>query len=130
MNPCPSFQHQPRSPVLLLIFLARARKWVRPLPGGGLLLSESFGPSIYPIELEIYTSLMTQRRTTIQVDDELLAEAQAALGTYGLKDTVDAALSQAVRTARRIALIDRLRTQRGVDLDPESLQQTRRWRTS
>jgi len=73
---------------------------------------------------------MTQRRTTIQVDDELLAEAQAALGTYGLKDTVDAALSQAVRTARRIALIDRLRTQRGVDLDPESLQQTRRWRTS
>ena len=73
---------------------------------------------------------MAQRRTTIEIDDRLLAEAQAALGTYGLKDTVDAALSQAVRTARRTALIDRLRTQRGVDLDPESLRETRRWRTS
>ncbi|CMR03338.1 putative lipoprotein lprR [Mycobacterium tuberculosis] len=37
------------------------------------------------------------RRTTIDIDDILLARAQAALGTTGLKDRVDAALRAAVR---------------------------------
>jgi Arc/MetJ family transcription regulator len=41
------------------------------------------------------------RRTTIDIDDALLARAQVALGTTGLKDTVDAALREAVRQSAR-----------------------------
>ena len=39
-------------------------------------------------------------RTTISVNDELLAEARAALGTSGVSDTVTAALEAAVARAR------------------------------
>jgi Arc/MetJ family transcription regulator len=37
------------------------------------------------------------RRTTIAVDDELLSRAQEALGTRGLKDTVEKAFHEAIR---------------------------------
>lgn len=49
------------------------------------------------------------------VDDALLAEAQAALGTTGLRDTVDRALGEAVRAERRRDLLDQLRTGEGFD---------------
>ena len=39
-------------------------------------------------------------RTTISVNDKLLAEARAALGTSGVSDTVTAALEAAVARAR------------------------------
>ncbi|MDQ3991621.1 MAG: type II toxin-antitoxin system VapB family antitoxin [Actinomycetota bacterium] len=71
-----------------------------------------------------------KRRTTIEVDDDLVARARAALGTRGLKDTIDAALHEAIRSDRRRALIARLRSGRGVDLDPDALAEVRRWRTS
>lgn len=49
------------------------------------------------------------------IDDVLLAEAQAALGTSGLKDTIDRALGEAVRTRRRHELLEQLRTGEGFD---------------
>ncbi|MGH3666283.1 MAG: type II toxin-antitoxin system VapB family antitoxin [Egibacteraceae bacterium] len=55
------------------------------------------------------------RRTTIVVDDELLSQAQDALGTRGLKDTVDAALIEAVRARRRQRLLRRLEAGDGFD---------------
>lgn len=39
-------------------------------------------------------------RTTVSVDDVLLAEARTALGTAGVSDTVTAALAAAVERAR------------------------------
>lgn len=55
------------------------------------------------------------RRTTIVVDEELLADAQAALGTRGLKATVDRALQEAVRAAARERLASRLESGDGFD---------------
>ncbi len=49
------------------------------------------------------------------VNEELLADAQAALGTHGLKPTVDRALQEAVRTAARERLAARLESGDGFD---------------
>ena len=63
------------------------------------------------------------RKTTLEIDDEVLAEARRILGTHGIKDTVDAALRQVrVQDARR-ALIEQLRSQDGLDLaDPDVMR--------
>jgi Arc/MetJ family transcription regulator len=37
------------------------------------------------------------RRTTLDIDEEMLAKAQEILGTKGIKDTVDEALREVVR---------------------------------
>lgn len=69
------------------------------------------------------------RRTTLEIDEELLAAAKEVLGTRGLKDTVDAALSETVRAARRRRLAERLHTGEGLDLEllgPEG--RSRMWR--
>ncbi|MGH8887376.1 MAG: type II toxin-antitoxin system VapB family antitoxin [Egibacteraceae bacterium] len=39
-------------------------------------------------------------RTTVNIDDDLLSEAQRTLGTAGVSATVNAALAAAVRQAR------------------------------
>ncbi len=69
------------------------------------------------------------RKTTITVDDELLAKAQAVLGTHGLKDTVDHALNEVVRAALRRDLADRLETGEGFDFDEATIRAARQWRT-
>jgi Arc/MetJ family transcription regulator len=67
------------------------------------------------------------RKTTIVVDDELIAQAKEALGTKGLKETIDAALLEAVRAQARRDHVERLRTMAGLDLDkPEVMDQA--WR--
>lgn len=67
------------------------------------------------------------RRTSIVVDDDLLDEAQEALGTRGLKETVYAALNEAIRSRRRKQLLARLRDPGG--LDDAALRQARdEWR--
>lgn len=65
------------------------------------------------------------RRTTIDIDDELLSRAQAALGTRGLKDTVDAAFREAIRRALRDRLGQRIATGAGVDRSALLLDETR-----
>ena len=57
------------------------------------------------------------RKTTIVIDDELVRLAQAALGTHGLKATVDRALRDAVALAARRRAIEQLRTMAGLELD-------------
>jgi Arc/MetJ family transcription regulator len=73
--------------------------------------------------------MAVSRKTTIAVDDELLAQAQKALGTVGLKDTVDKALSEAVRAALRRDLARRLRTGEGFDFSEPVRRAARQWRT-
>lgn len=69
------------------------------------------------------------KRTTIEIDEELLAKAQAALGTLGLKATVDRALAEAVRASLRRRLAERLATADGLDFSPEVQKAARSWRT-
>ena len=63
------------------------------------------------------------RKTTLELDDETLADARRVLGTSGITDTVDAALREVrVQDARR-RLIEQLRALEGLDLDdPEVMR--------
>lgn len=65
------------------------------------------------------------RRTTIDVDEKLLAEAQTALGTSGLKATVDAAFRETIRRSLRKRLADRIADGAGIDRSPELLGESR-----
>lgn len=58
-----------------------------------------------------------RRRTTIEIDDRLVEKARGVLGTRGLRDTVEAALTEAVRSARRRELADQLASTEGLDRD-------------
>lgn len=67
------------------------------------------------------------RKTTLEIDDGVLADARRILGTHGIKDTVDAALRAVrVQDARR-QLTDQLRSLDGLDLDDRDLM-GRAWR--
>ena len=60
------------------------------------------------------------RKTTVAVDDELIRQAEAVLGTRGITATVDAALREVTRLAARRAAVDELVLRDGTDLgDPE-----------
>jgi Arc/MetJ family transcription regulator len=48
-------------------------------------------------------------RTTLDIDDEMLAKAREILGTRGIKDTVDEALREIVRREAGRRLIARLK---------------------
>lgn len=66
-------------------------------------------------------------KTTIEIDEALVARAGAILGTRGLKATVQRALEEIVAQEARRRLTDRLRTMQGLDLDkPEVMEQA--WR--
>jgi Arc/MetJ family transcription regulator len=65
------------------------------------------------------------RRTTLEVDDALLSQAQEALGTKGLKATVDKAFQEAVRRHLRGRLAERIVTGSGIDRSPELLAESR-----
>jgi Arc/MetJ family transcription regulator len=49
------------------------------------------------------------RRTTLDIDEDMLAKARQVLGTRGIKDTVDEALREVVRAEAGRRLIARLK---------------------
>jgi len=57
------------------------------------------------------------RKTTVAVDDDLIRQAEAILGTRGITATVDAALREVTRVAARRAAIDDLVLRDGLELD-------------
>ncbi len=65
------------------------------------------------------------RRTTLEVDDTLLSQAQKALGTHGLKETVDKAFREAIRSYLRERLAERISTGTGIDRSPELFAESR-----
>lgn len=65
------------------------------------------------------------RRTTIEVDDALLRRAQIALGTTGLKETVDKAFEEVVRRYLRNRLARRIETGEGIDRSAALLDEVR-----
>ncbi len=60
-------------------------------------------------------------RTTVNVDESLLDQARAALGTEGLTETVNAALSMAARRGRLATFDIRL-----FDVTDEDIEDARR----
>jgi Arc/MetJ family transcription regulator len=53
----------------------------------------------------------------VDIDDELLEEASAALGSSTMKETVNRSLESVVLAARRRRHADRLHSMAGLDLD-------------
>jgi len=67
------------------------------------------------------------RKTTLEIDDDVLEDARRILGTQGIKDTVDAALRHVrVQDARR-ELVEQLRQGEGLDLTEDGVLR-RAWR--
>jgi Arc/MetJ family transcription regulator len=67
------------------------------------------------------------RRTSLEIDEERLAQAQRVLGTTGIKDTIDRALEEVLRADLRRRLAERIRTGRGVDRSGALLEASRTW---
>jgi hypothetical protein len=76
------------------------------------------GPTIHTLGMH---------KTTLVLDDAKLRRAQKALGTRGIKDTIDRALDEVLALEARRRLVDRLRASRGVDLADEKIMR-RAWR--
>ncbi|MGI8427383.1 MAG: hypothetical protein ACR2M4_12500 [Actinomycetota bacterium] len=66
------------------------------------------------------------RKTTLVIDDETLGKAREALGTRGIKDTIDAALNEVIVLRARRALARRIQAVDGLDLTDEVMRQA--WR--
>ena len=79
---------------------------------------------MYAPTATIYTSLMVHR-TTIELDETLLAESRKILGTNGIRDTVERALEEVIKADRRLRLRTRIRSGDGVDRGPDLLDATR-----
>ncbi|HLB12303.1 MAG TPA: type II toxin-antitoxin system VapB family antitoxin [Dehalococcoidia bacterium] len=63
-------------------------------------------------------------RRTVVIDDRLLEEAREALGTRGVRDTIEAGLREVIRKRR----LEELRRSLGtieLDLTPEELERLR-----
>ena len=56
-------------------------------------------------------------KTTLDIDEALLAKASAILGTHGLKATVHRALEDVVAREARRRFAERLRAMDGLELD-------------
>ena len=67
-------------------------------------------------------------KTTVDIDETLLKEAQKLLGTSTIKDTVNGSMEFVKRQKRLQQLADALGTIE-LDLTPESLKRQRRRRT-
>ena len=65
------------------------------------------------------------RRTTLEVDEALLSRAQRALGTTGIKDTVEKAFEEAIRRDLRERLARRISSGSGIDRSPDLLAESR-----
>lgn len=67
------------------------------------------------------------RKTTIELDEQLLAEVQEVLHTRGIKDTVHRAFEEILTLEARRLVIERLKTMDGLDLDKPEVM-ARAWR--
>ena len=67
------------------------------------------------------------RRTSIEIDEARLTRAQSALGTMGVKDTIDVALQEVIRADLRRRLAARVRSGEGIDRGQEVLDASRGW---
>lgn len=72
-----------------------------------------------------YILRIVTHRTTIELDEALLEETRQILGTSGIRETVEGAMREVTRAAKRIRLAERIRTGKGFDRGPEILAASR-----
>lgn len=71
---------------------------------------------------------MTTRKTSIEIDQELLDKVRDALGTTTLRDTVEEAFLEVLRERARREEVHALSTMRGMELDDPDVMAWA-WRT-
>jgi Arc/MetJ family transcription regulator len=80
------------------------------------------------IQLHICSTYVTTRKTSLEVDVELLDEVRRALGTTTLKETVEEAFLEVLRERARREEIEALQSMSVMELDdPEVMAGA--WRT-
>ena len=78
----------------------------------------------YRLKAQLYISVDpgaihwdAMHKTTLDIDEDLLARASAILGTRGLKATVQRALEEVVAREARRRFAERLQAMEGLELD-------------
>ncbi|HSF14792.1 MAG TPA: hypothetical protein VLK65_04505 [Vicinamibacteria bacterium] len=69
---------------------------------------------------------MPARKTSVTIDEELLAAVQAILETSTVKDTIEQAFLEVLRARARTEEVEALAEQKGMDLRDEVLSKA--WR--
>ena len=64
-------------------------------------------------------------RTSIELDEDLLEQTKQVLGTSGIRETVEGAMREVTRTAKRARLAERIRSGEGFDQGSEVLVASR-----
>ena len=64
---------------------------------------------------------MPTRKTTVEIDEELLQEAREVLETDTIKETVNSALVEVIRARARRREVDALQQMKGLDLDDDDV---------
>ncbi len=64
-------------------------------------------------------------RTTIELDLDLLDETRRILGTSGIRETVEGAMREVARSAKRARLAALIESGAGIDRGPDILAATR-----
>jgi Arc/MetJ family transcription regulator len=70
--------------------------------------------------------VVTERKTVVKIDEDLLAEAKEVLGTTSIVDTVNQALKEVVALGARRRLIDRHRAL-SASIDDPDRERRRAW---
>lgn len=68
------------------------------------------------------------RKTSVEIDDHLIAQARRVLGTSSIKETIDSALREIVRAAARRQEVQALAAMDDLDLADESVME-KAWRS-
>ena len=71
---------------------------------------------------------MSIRKTSVEINEELLTAVQRILSTTTIKDTIEAALREVLRAEARREEVEALSTMRGMDLADDEIM-ARAWRT-
>lgn len=71
---------------------------------------------------------MSIRKTSVEINEELLSAAQRVLATHTIKETIEAALLEVLQAEARRQEVEALSTMRGMDLADEKVM-ARAWRT-
>ena len=75
----------------------------------------------FKISIEEAMRYMSSRKTSVLIDEELLAAAQAVLETKTVKDTIEQAFIEVLRAKAREEEVRALSTMSGMDLDDDEV---------
>ncbi len=71
---------------------------------------------------------MSIRKTSVEINEELLAAVQRVLATSTIKDTIEAAFREVLQVEARREEVEALSTMQGMDLADDEIM-SRTWRT-